>query len=136
MLNWCSTRLGTRSNSFNVYTNDLLLSDAESSDICNFADDDTLYEFKPTIGVVICQLKLDLQFAITWFNINGLVANPEKFQIIFSSTDISISFNIGSCTFTNSKQVKLFGITIDSKLFFLPHTQSLCKVVHSKTKAL
>ena len=42
---------------FNVYTNDLLLSVTES-DICNFADDDTLHACRPTIPAVICQLKL------------------------------------------------------------------------------
>ena len=40
---------------FHVYTNDLLLLDTES-DICNFADDDTLYVCRPTIEAVICQL--------------------------------------------------------------------------------
>ncbi len=120
---------------FNVFINDLLLSETES-DICNFADDDTIHVCRPTIEGVVNQLKIDLDIVISWFEFNGMVANPAKFQMIFPGNDINISLKIGPHTITSSKEVKLLGITIDCQLTFYPHIQTLCKTVLSKTKAL
>jgi len=49
---------------FNVFINDLLLSETES-DICNFADDDTPHVCRPTIEGVIHQLKIDLDIVVS-----------------------------------------------------------------------
>jgi len=46
---------------------------------------------------------------VSWFDCNGMVANPVKFQIIFLGTDINISFNISPYTITSSMEVKLLG---------------------------
>ena len=115
--------------------NDLLLL-GTVSDICNFADDNTLHVCKPTIESVIHQLKIDLDIVLDWFDSNGMVVNPAKFQVFFPGIDTNISLNIGPYTVTSSKEVKLLGITIDCKLTFYPHIQTLCKVILSKTKAL
>ena len=120
---------------FNVFINDLLLSITES-DICNFADENTLHICLPTIEAVITRLKLDLSIVITWFDINGLVANPSKFQILFPGSNCEISLTIGACTVVSKNQVKLLGVIIDSELTFYPHIQNICKTVQAKTKAL
>ena len=56
------------------------------SDIFNFADDDTLHACRPTIKVRI-QMRvktIDLQFAITWFNMNSLVLKTQRnFKLSF-----------------------------------------------------
>ena len=53
------------------------------SDICNFADDTTIYACDTSIEAVIIRLESDLHRMLQWFNDNGMKANPSKFQIMF-----------------------------------------------------
>ena len=55
-------------------------------DLCNFADDNTLHKCASSLQEVIEALKLDLQVILAWFEHNSLVANPEKFQMLFPGT--------------------------------------------------
>ena len=120
---------------FNIFINDLLLVLSES-DICNFADDNTVHVCHPTFEGVVDRLKRDVTTVINWFDANGMVVNPSKFQVIFPGIEREISLDLGSCTVSSSKQVKLLGVILDSQLSFYPHIQSICKTVLSKTKAL
>ena len=52
-------------------------------DLCNFADDNTLHKIASTLIEVIDALKDDLKIILIWFRHNSLVANPEKFQMLF-----------------------------------------------------
>ena len=66
-----------------------------------------------------------------------MVANPEKFQIIFLGIkDDSIGITINNNFVKSTSQVKLLGITIDQNLTFLPHITEICKKANIKTKAL
>ena len=120
---------------FNIFINDLLLVLSES-DICNFADDNTVHVCHPTLEGVIDRLKRDVTTVINWFDANGMVVNPSKFQLLFPGIKREISLDFGSCTVSSSKQVKLLGVILDSELSFYPHIQTMCKTVLSKTKAL
>ena len=55
----------------------------EKSGICNFADDNKLYASGEDIGDVATCLEVNIENALKWFHSNRMVANPEKFQIMF-----------------------------------------------------
>ena len=115
--------------------NDLLFLVQE--EICNFADDNTLYVCGHKIADIKCRIKHNLDEILNWFTDNGMVANPEKFQAIFLGTkNNGIEIKLGSNIIISSKEVKLLGVTIDSQLSFFPHISQICKKASAKTKAL
>ena len=107
---------------FNIFINDLFLIDLES-EICNFAHDNTIYARSETLIEVINSLENDLSSVLQWFTENGMVANPEKFQLIFLGvkSDQQMCLPIDDQIINQCQQVKLLGVTIDSKLNFDKH---------------
>ena len=67
---------------FNIFINDFFLF-IDKSDVCNFADDNTLYSCDSSIEKVIDSLKHDIKKSLSWFRVNQLVANPDKFQLMY-----------------------------------------------------
>ena len=51
----------------------------EKSDICNFADDNTLYSCGANLETVLENVKHDASKLLHWFKIYSMKANPEKF---------------------------------------------------------
>ena len=71
---------------FSVSINDLLIF-IEKTDICNFADDNTLYKSSPNLSVVLNCSEHDITIDLNWFKVNSLEANPQKFQfMVFGGT--------------------------------------------------
>ena len=121
---------------FNIFINDLLLS-IQECDICNFADDNTLYACDKNIENVFYRLNNEIETALKWFKCNLMVANPAKFQVIFLGiNDPNLGLNIDGKMVICSKEVKLLGIILDNKLSFLPHIKDMCSKATKKTKAL
>ena len=109
----------------------------EKTDICNFADDNTIYNCTKSINDVIENLQSDLKIALKWFKDNQMMANPGKFQsMILSKNTIKKSIVIDNKTIESSKSVKLLGLTIDNKLNFGIHINNICKVASAKIKGL
>jgi len=54
---------------FNIFLNDLLLSTREAQ-LCNFADDNTLFAIAKTLVEVILKLNIEIQDILHWFKIN------------------------------------------------------------------
>ena len=67
---------------FNAFINDLLLFIKET-DICNFADDTTLYACGKELDTISFKLEIETNRAIQWLKDNEMVANPSKFQLMF-----------------------------------------------------
>ena len=63
-------------------------------------------------------------------------AIPDKFHILLSNNDESLSVNVDDYRIFNRGSEKLLGITIDSKLSFDEHVSSLCKKASQKLHAL
>ena len=63
---------------FNIFINDIFLV-IEKSDICNFADDNTLYSHSSNLPLILNNLEHDMRNLLYWFKINSLKANPVKF---------------------------------------------------------
>ena len=61
-----------------VFINDLFLFIKET-DICNFADDTTLYACGKELDTISFKLEIETNRAIQWLKDNEMVANPSKF---------------------------------------------------------
>ena len=125
---------------FNIFLNDLLIS-YESTLICNFADDNTLYSFGENLNVVKSKLQVGIDHILIWFKINSMVANPDKFQLIFfgpklNTSHHSLNLRIGDINLENQDDVRLLGVVIDSKLTFKKHISKLCESSSQKLWAL
>ena len=117
---------------YNIFLNDLLWF-IEKSEICNFADYNTISSCTKSISDVIENLQSDLKLALTWFKYNQMMANPGKFQfMILSKTEIYQSIDILNKNIASSTSVKLLGLTIGNKLNFDCHINDLCKVASAK----
>ena len=113
---------------FNIYINDLLLC-IEKSGICNFADENTLYASGENIVDVATCLEVYIENVLKWFESNRMVANPEKFHVMFLGLPktANICIEIDDLVLVPRDNVKLLGITIDSELkFTVMSNPSLC----------
>ena len=63
---------------FHPFINDIFMF-IEKTEICNFADDNTIYDCVEDLSSILENLKHDLNILLKWFRINTLQANPGKF---------------------------------------------------------
>ena len=114
----------------------MFLIDLES-EICNFADDNTISTRGNILEEVIIKLEDDLCTTLKWSSENGMAANPEKFQLMFLGTksDQKLCLKIDDQIINQCQQVKLLGVTIDPKLNFDKHILELCCKVNKKVSA-
>ena len=122
---------------FNIFINDIFYFLQETK-LCNFADDNTLYACDTTLEAVTIKLENELSNIITWFRNNSLVVNPDKFQVMFLGVKgkHNLCVDINGTEIKSSKDVKLLGVTIDSKLHFDSHVKNICKKANQKSRAL
>ena len=124
---------------FNIFINDMFFFLLET-EVCNFADDNTLYIGDSCLDKVVIKLENDISRVIKWFNFNSMVVNPAKFQLMFLGQErkprskycIDIDGNI----IPEQNEIKLLGVTIDQKLNFDSHVKSFCKKANQKVRAL
>ena len=107
----------------------------EQSDICNFADDNTLYSCGKSLTE---NLVSDTKSILNWFRLDSLKANPGKFQFIIlrDKSHYKHELKINSIKVEASDGVLLLGITIDKKLTFKQHAENLCRKAQYKLHTL
>ena len=122
---------------FNVFINDIFMF-IEKTEICNFADDNTIYDCGEDLSNILENLKHDLKILLKWFRINSLQANPSKFQfmILGKKKRNSVKLIINTTEIEESRKVVLLGITIDNLLIFNEHIDNLCRTANYKLHAL
>ena len=87
---------------FNIFINDLIFFIRET-EVSNFADDTTIYSCSLNYEEAAHKLSNDTHIVLNWFKVNSMVANPDKFQIIFLGSKIDNS----KITFAiENKQIK------------------------------
>ena len=66
-----------------------------------------------------------------------MVANPEKFQLMFLGLkdDINLCIDKHGTVVQMTDSLKLLGVTIDSMLDFNEHVQAICKKTSNKVRA-
>ena len=71
------------------------------------------------------RISREVSSANTWYEINGIIANPSKHQgMILRKTDHQFNFSVNN-------SMELFGVTIDKDLTFKQHVSSICKKVNN-----
>ena len=122
---------------FNIFINDLFFFIKESS-TTNFADDNTLYAYGDSIDEVNFKLENDIENALHWFEINQMVANPNKFQLMFLGTrkKTKLCLRIGNKSCVSTSSVTLLGVEIDWKLNFNLHVKNITNKANNKANSL
>ena len=122
---------------FNFFINDLLLFIKET-DICNFADDTTLYACGKELDTISFKIEIETNRAMQWLKDNEMVANPSKFQLMFLSKYKNIEKNMSfdGKTIKSSDTIELLGISLDKNINFKRHIQNICRKANNKTKTL
>ena len=110
----------------------------KETDICNFADDATLYACGKELDTISFKLEIETNRAIQWLKDNEMVGNPSKFQLMFLSKYKNIEKNMSfdGKTIKSSDTVELLGITLDKNINFKRRIPNICRKANNKTKAL
>ena len=112
---------------FNIFLNDIFLF-LLKTEMCNYADDNTLSAISYTLSMVKAYLRSDIVILIQWFSFNAMALNPDKCQFIcFGTSNTNVTLDFGDISLQCQESVSLLGITIDQKLSFDLHIKGLCK---------
>ena len=97
------------------------------SEICNSADDTTMYACETAIEAVMIRLEGKLHRLMQWFTDNGIKVNPSNFLLMFlGREDMSIlCLNINGHLIPACNQVKLLEVNIDNSLKFEAYVKKL-----------
>ena len=78
----------------------------EASEICNFADDNTIYALSHCAEAMIAKLEIDFYNTPKWFDSNSIVANPSKFKVMSLGLkkDQHLVLEINGDVITNSRE--------------------------------
>ena len=111
---------------FNINLNYLFFL-ARDTDICNIADDNTLYTCDISLSDAISKLVSSANLVIDWFWYNYMKLNESKCHLLVCGIkeEVVIS-NIGNSSIIETNEVKLLGVTIDRELKFKKHEKVKC----------
>ena len=120
---------------FNIYLSDLFLC-LETSDIANYADDNSPFGCEIDNPSVLSQLEKDASTLLRWIRNNGFKANPDKFHQLLSDDDEEYHGRVANFAIQISKSEKLLGIIFDNSLTFNSHFSNICSKASQKLHAL
>ena len=125
---------------FNIFINDLFFF-VENSDICNYADDNSLSVSDIMTEKIISKLEADIIILENWFQNNGMLLNEDKCQFLIIESARSSRNEIAKIQTQNksieeTKKGKLLGITFDNNITMSEHIKNICKQASNKIYAL
>ena len=92
---------------------------AESTNICNFADDTTFYAYDKDLNALIRRLAHDSYLAIEWFENNSMKLNKDKCHLLVSAFKYeNVWAKIRKTKIWESKKQKLLVVEIDRTLSY------------------
>ena len=121
---------------FNIFLNDIFYF-INNGNLCNYADDNTLYSIGKSLNMVKENLKINFLIMQKWFYENHMVLNPGKCHyLVLGNRSNSDTINLNGTKLASSSYEKLLGILIDCDLSFDKHIKSLCRKAGQKLNAL
>ena len=125
---------------FNIQFNDIF-DIIDQAELYNYADDNNLSAVGESTIEAKNILKQQTTVVLEWFDQNRLIANTEKFHLMFLSTDktdqlVNEQLFIGDKTLNSEPCITLLGMDIDNLLTFNKHIANLCKKAASQLNVL
>ena len=123
---------------FNIFINDIFFI-FDTASLHGFAYDNTLSAQAGSVKELICILENESKKAIDWMNLNGMLVNSSKFQVMIltkKKEHIVETLKIDGNFIISQKSVLLLGIEIDDKLKFKNHISELCKRAANQLNSL
>ena len=125
---------------FNIQFNDIF-DIIDKAELYNYADDNNLSAVGDSTIEAKNILKQQTTVVLEWFDQNHLIANTEKFHLMFLSTDktdqlVNEKLFIGDKTLNSEPCITLLGMDIDNLLTFNKHIANLCKKAASQLNVL
>ena len=106
-------------------------------DICNYADDTTLYVSDADTIHIMNKLESSISTVASWFTDNCIRLNRNnRHFMVFGDQSNDLTLQIETIPVVESREQKLLEITVDEKLTFKTHVESLCKKANQKLHAL
>ena len=102
----------------------------EHSDICNYADDNSLSVADVSIDHIISKIELDIRSLDEWFQNNYMLLNQEKCQCMIIDSSRAQRIEKAKIKLSNKyieeiSKGKLLGISFDNKLTMSDHIKKL-----------
>ena len=120
---------------FNIFLNDIFCF-INNGNLCNYADDNTLYSIGKSLNMVKENLKINFLIMQKWFYENHMVLNPGKCHyLVLGNRSNSDTINLNGTKLASSGYEKLLGIFTDHDLhtiknvFFLIQSFNLNAVI-------
>ena len=105
--------------------------------ICNFADDTTLYVCNSNLKSVLETLGHNPELAIVWFEMNYMKVNTNKCHLIIpGKKNEQMWAKLYRDIVWESNDVKLLGIILDNNLKFDGHMSNICSKTNRKLSPL
>ena len=121
---------------FNVFMNDIFHFVTDCT-VFNYADDNVISCHSDNVSCLKTKMELNVCNLINWFTINGLKANPNKFQLIsFGNSQSLPSINVSGINLECQPHIKYLGVMIDKKLSFETHIDYMCAKAGKQVNAL
>ena len=120
---------------FNVYINDIffIMKDVK---IANYADDNSPFMFNKCINEVLKLLEEESNKLYSWYEVNWLNPNADKYHLLLSSHNKNLGLSINTEKVNNSSEEKLLGVTFDNDFSCITHVKNMCKKASKKLHAL
>ena len=121
---------------FNIYINDLFFFITET-DLCNYADDTTLYAADMSLDNMMNRLEYEIETSVTWFRNNYMKLNGDKCHLIIGGNKKELlTTTIGEHSVKETEKERLLGIQIDRELKFDHHVNIICRKAGKQLNAL
>ena len=121
---------------FNIFINDLFLF-IETTTLCNYAGDNTMYSSDKNSSIVISRLTHDFAIISELFYENYMLLNPDKCHFLtlcFNNPFPDFSFE--NTIIKNVAEEKILRIVIENNLNFISHMKKICEKANQNLSAL
>ena len=100
----------------------------ETTTLCNYADDNTMYSSDKNFNIVISRIGYNFAIISKWFYENYMLLNPDKCHFLTLSFNKPFpDFSFENTIIKNFTEEKILGIVIDNNLNFKSHMKIYVK---------